>query len=81
MKRLQDALVEKTLSVEQYSSKMQQYIAGVSESNLTKEMLQSAKEAVDQQLLNSEQRVHVQVVALTSGRASLLFRVAVDSDC
>ena len=69
MKRLQDALVEKTLSVEQYSSKMQQYIAGVSESNLTKEMLQSAKEGVEQKLLNSEQRVHVQVVALTSGGA------------
>ena len=69
MTRLQDALVEKTLSVHQYSSQVQQYKVGESQSNLTKEMLQSAKEGVEQKLLNSEQRVHVQVVALTSGGA------------
>ena len=64
MKRLQDALVEKTLSVQQYSSQVQQYKVGESESNLTKEMLQTAKEGVEQKLLNSEQRIHVQVVTL-----------------
>ena len=66
MTRLQDALVEKTLSVQQYSSQVQQYKVGESQSNLTKEMLQSAKEGVEQKLLNSEQRIHVQVVTLTS---------------
>jgi len=71
MTRLQDALVEKTLSVQQYSSQVQQYKVGESQSNLTKEMLQSAKEGVEQKLLNSEQRIHVQLTQIANITADL----------